>query len=186
MRDSQRSRVYKADGSLNDVSQRFETIAECRQYVIHTLNRGRVQGAFPKLAVWLLDRIKSGAFEFRDGRGRRSSCAGMFSMSLIRSQRITGIILHELAHSLHIGESTSTSTRNKDDDRQVHGWRFCDIYLTLVLHAMGREAHDKLKAGFKEHKVRFRPKRKREMTEEQRAILRDRLAQARSKAVAVQ
>ena len=47
---------------------------------------------------------------------------------------------------------------------------------------MGVDAHDRLKAQFKEHRVRFRePKKRRELTEEQRQVLSERLYEARQK-----
>jgi uncharacterized membrane protein len=63
-----------------------------------------------------------------------------------------------------------------------HGWQFAETYLLLVRHVMGVDAHDRLKAQFKEHRVRFRePKKRRELSEEQRQALRERLYEARQK-----
>jgi len=54
------------------------------------------------------------------------------------------------------------------------------VLLDLVRFVMGREAHDVLKASFKEHKVRFTaPRAKRQYTPEQLEILRARLAAGR-------
>ena len=62
-----------------------------------------------------------------------------------------------------------------------HGWEFCQTYLKVVGNVMGPEARDALKASFKEEKVRFTPPRKkRELTEEQKQILRARMAVARA------
>lgn len=49
----------------------------------------------------------------------------------------------------------------------AHGWQYAAIYLDLVHFCMGKEAADALKAAFKDHKVRFRPKRQRTVTPQQ-------------------
>lgn len=68
--------------------------------------------------------------------------------------------------------------------RATHGWEFCAIFLKLVLYMLGREAHDTVKASFKTHKVRFtKPRKKRELTEEEKDVLRARLKGEDEKAV---
>ena len=66
--------------------------------------------------------------------------------------RNEAIVLHELAHTI---------CQREHSDATGHGWQYCAIYLTLTLHAMGREAHDVLKAAFKENRVRYTAPRKR-------------------------
>ena len=78
------------------------------------------------------------------------------------------VVLHEIAHHL-AGLSHG------------HDWRFCQVMLDLVRHFMGREAHDALKASFKEHRVRFTEPRKRgPVSPERRAQLVEQLAAARA------
>ena len=76
---------------------------------------------------------------------------------------------HELSHLLQPSGSAA------------HGWQFCSIELRLVRHFLGKEAYDKLKAEFKAGRVRFtKPRAKRELTPEQRAVLGERMAVARA------
>lgn len=78
------------------------------------------------------------------------------------------VLLHEFAHhfaGLHHG----------------HDWKFASIYLDLVKHFLGAEAHSILKAGFAANKVKHRkPRQRKPLTEEQRAAAVARMAKARA------
>jgi predicted SprT family Zn-dependent metalloprotease len=86
------------------------------------------------------------------------------------------VMIHELCHLI-----VQHDYRCKGPKPAWHGWEFCQTYLKVVGNVMGPEARDALKASFKEEKVRFTPPRKkRELTEEQKQILRARMAVARA------
>jgi len=42
----------------------------------------------------------------------------------------------------------------------THGWHFAQVMLLLVRHEMGVEAHRRLRAAFKEGRVKYTPPRK--------------------------
>ena len=82
------------------------------------------------------------------------------------------ICLHELAHAVCEYEF---GTRVK------HHWQFCMVYLKLVGNVMGVEARNILRQSFKDHKVKYtKPRAKRELSEEQKEVLRARIAVARA------
>lgn len=167
-RDSQRSKVYKAEqiafkGSSIDVPE----IKDIEEYIDHIRSLGRVRESFPEL-------VKFPVF-VGDGRARRRPCANSSGIFMPRHARQKWIVLHELSHTI-------IRRRYSVLRAAGHGWQFAEAYLLLVRHVMGVEAHDRLKAQFKEHRVRFRePKKRRELTEEQRQALRERLYEARQK-----
>jgi putative metallohydrolase (TIGR04338 family) len=145
-RDSQRSRVYKSDKALVAIAKPLPSVEEVERYVRRVFGMKRIADAFPK------SRVSTWLPEVRDGRGRRSAagCAGFSTMPTW--SRNEAIVLHELAHTI---------CQREHGDASGHGWQFCSIYLTLTLHAMGREAHDVLKAAFKANRVKFTAPRKR-------------------------
>jgi|GEM_PF-5289555 len=82
------------------------------------------------------------------------------------------ICLHELAHAVCASEF---------GDGAKHHWQFCMVYLKLVGNVMGVETRDKLRQAFKDHKVKYtKPRAKRELSEEQKEVLRARIAVARA------
>ena len=145
-RDSQRSRVYKSDKALVAIAKPLATMPEVERFVKRVFGMKRVADAFPR------SRLPGWLPEVRDGRGRRKAggCASYITMPLW--SRNEAIVLHELAHTI---------CQREHNNSTGHGWEYCAIYLTLVLHAMGRDAHDVLKAAFKENRVRYTAPRKR-------------------------
>jgi putative metallohydrolase (TIGR04338 family) len=167
-RDSQRSKVYRAEnaafkGSPIDVPE----IKDIEDYIAHICSLGRVRESFPELI--------SRSIFVGDGRARRRPCANSSGIYMPRHARQKWIVLHELSHTI-------VRRRHGVVKAAGHGWQFAETYLLLVRHVMGVDAHDRLKAQFKEHRVRFRePKKRRELSEEQRQALRERLYEARQK-----
>lgn len=147
-RDSQRSKLYKAEREVWAGSKRHETIEEVEAFVAKVRGRKVLKDRF-KLA--LSNRIKIG-----DGRRRRNAAGGRYGIYMPRWSRSEMVILHELAHTITIrlcGESVA-----------AHGWQYANVYLQLVSSMLGREMHDRLKAAFKKHGVRSKPKKKRTVT----------------------
>jgi|SRR5690606_30910499 len=156
-RDSQRSKVYKAESVLKfgPALGQVGIVALVRKvesspYVIKNFG-----AQVHKVEVKRADATWSHAY--RTGKMRFSPQANEY------------IVIHELAH---------TYSRN---DNGGHGWLFCAVLLDLVRHFMGQEAHDKLKASFKAHGVKFTvPRAKRQMSPEARAAASERMAAARA------
>lgn len=175
-RDSQQSKVYRAERSVNDqhlTPPTFTTMKECERFAKKVWRSKRVQQAFPRAT-------RNELPDLHDGRGCRSAIAsGGWEVKLPKWARRETVILHELAHIIvhrEIGMSVAG-----------HGWQFCQTFLKLTLYIQGREAHDELKAAFKRFKVRYtEPRKRKPLTAEQRAVLAARLATARAaKAAAI-
>lgn len=179
-RDQQRSRVYKSDGALTKIAKPLPTVKEMQRYVDRLFGMRRMMIEFPEAfgARWRSrnpDRQKHyrtkpiSAPIVYDGRGRR--CAGGWSRGVTMPlwSRNEGILLHELAHTICV--------RKYGYKVAAHGWEYCAIYLKITLYAMGREAHDTLKAAFKANRVKFtKPRQQRVMDDAAKAALVARLA----------
>lgn len=166
MRDSQRSKVYKADKSLDQFSTKYDNLIACTHLVKRVWRMQRFKSAFPEAA-----RLSPPSVIHRC-LYRRTAWGGFWAINLPEWARTTGIVVHELAHTI-------CARQYRHEGHPAHGWQFCEIYLKLTLYVMGREAHDALKAAFKENRVKYRPPRKRQITPEQRAVLVERMTAAR-------
>lgn len=169
-RDSQREKLYRAEiEGLKDFRGReFETIGEVEAYYRDLLRQvwfGRTFGRTVR------------AVKVYDGRGRRSACHrgtinGCAMICLPRWSRFEAVVLHELAHALVPSA----------DCFAPHGREFAEKFLRLVRNRLGPDAECSLKAAFKKHHVKYKPKKI--MTAESLAALRERgrlLAAARKK-----
>lgn len=166
-RDTQRSKLYRAEGALDPFSQPLPTVDDVERFALKVWRSERVRKAFRTVSLSSPPRVK-------DGRGTSWARGGYSTINIPLWARNTRIVLHELAHTIHIREGGARGA--------AHGWQYAAVFLKLVLYMAGREAHDALKASFKEHRVKFRPPRqKRELTTEQRAALATRLAAARTR-----
>ncbi|MGA1036654.1 MAG: hypothetical protein ACO3VQ_02465 [Ilumatobacteraceae bacterium] len=138
------------------------SIEECQQYVDKIISSKYVQ------RTWNLrgtERVR--VYAGRGGGKAYHSLFGAGHITLGVWARQEAIVIHEVAHLLAGG------TR--------HNWQFCETYLKLVRHFMGKEAHDRLKASFKQHRVKYtKPRQKRVLSPEQKAILVERAAKARA------
>lgn len=167
-RDTQRSRVYKCDRILMATAGKLPEVRDVERFVKKVFASKRVQDAFPVAARWAIPQVK-------DGRARTRACGGETSIAIPRWARDEAVVLHELAHTIHLRDG------GRRGDEAYHGWRFCAIYLKLVLYLMGREAHDVLKAAFKENRVRFTaPRKSKPMDPARKAALAARLASYRA------
>lgn len=167
-RDSQRSKVYRAERQADITGERFPEIPGVEAYLRRVFSHKWFKRRYPR------------AFRFRvhDGRGRRSALgwsAGLtIEMKLPKWARTEGIILHELAHGL-TDQKAGYRIRHA-----AHGWEFCETFLALVYHYQGGVAGNRLKESFGENRVRFRkPRVGRKLTPEQRSAAIERLAAAR-------
>lgn len=144
-RDSQRSRVYAAEGVIQQkaADPAFEELAACQKYVDRIRHSAWFRRHYPGALQYI--RLK-------DGRGSTRARADNATIDLPRWGRQKAVILHELAHCV-IRQTYGSRTM------AGHGREWAAVYLALVRRWMGREAAAKLKASFQERRVRFRPKR---------------------------
>lgn len=163
-RDQQRSRVYKSDGALMKVAKPLPTVKEMQRYVDRLFGMRRMMIAFPDAfgGKWRSrdpERQKHyktkpiSAPIVHDGRCRSRAGGWSRGVTMPVWSRNEAVLLHEIAHSICVRLYGYTVA--------AHGWEYCAIYLKITLYAMGREAHDTLKAAFKANKVKFTAPRKR-------------------------
>lgn len=146
-RDNQRSKVYKSDRSLDDISKPLPSVEDIEAHVSEVFASEEVRKAFPS-AKWRPPP------EVMDGGGRKSAGANDRVVIMPRWARREGLLLHELAHTVVYREY------GRHRDIEAHGWQFCAVYLQLVRFMMGREAQDILKMAMISNGVKFRPPRK--------------------------
>jgi putative metallohydrolase (TIGR04338 family) len=172
MPDSQRSRVYQAERALDrpEWNRRLGTVQEIQDYVDRIVRSRWFRGAFPDFP---------GRIIVKDGRGRRR--AGGWRtwdggcITLPVWSRRASIVLHEVAHVV-------TPRRDAQGRRTAaHGREFAAAFLALVRRWMGAEAAAALRAAFRLHGVRYRPRRAPDPA--QRAALAARMAALRQRAV---
>jgi len=169
-RDTQRSKLYDAEraSGLEHVSHprrgHWEpmTVPECQALAQKALRSAYVRRRHPSA-----ERVaRRSTFEYGRSGGRANQFTGEVRLGLWARQPL--VVLHEVAHLL-----TPSS-------EPAHGWKFAATFLDLVRAGMGVEAHDKLKASFTKHKVRFRaPQKRAPLSPERKAALTAQLAAAR-------
>lgn len=161
-RDSQRSKVYRAEAVLSKHCTPLKELHHIEAFVEKVRSSARVQDHFPHLTE---DPVRVKA-----ARGGRST-AFYRGISISQWHRNDWVVLHELAH---------IQVQRQHGHWKVagHGREYCAVYLKLVLWFIGREAHDELKASFKEHRVKFTPPRK--LSPEARAAAAERLRKYRA------
>lgn len=163
-RDSQRSRVYKAEAFLETISKRHDSMEELTAYVRRVRTNKRVLSYARELR---------GPMVIRDWRGARSAKGGADGILMPVWSRYDAVILHELAHVV--------ISRRHRGTVATHGWEFAQLFLRLVRTCMGKEAHHLLRLSFKSRGVRYTPKRKRKpLAPEAKAKLVARLELARA------
>lgn len=176
-RDQQRSRVYKAEKVLSKFAEPLPKVNDVERYVKEVWKSKRVQNAFPKAVrpyVHGFGQTYGSEPTVKDGRGIRKAKGHQHWIAIPLWARNSYIVTHELAHTI---------TRREHGTKVAgHGWQYCEIYLTLVLYMLGREAHDVLKASFKQHRVRFtKPRERKPLSPERREQMIAILAYARAK-----
>lgn len=164
VRDSRRQKLYNAERAAKwpDTMKQWGrgSVPEMRAYVDKLCRSAWFVRRWPQFRVY--------SIQVRDGRGHRNATGGGGVVQMPLWARKEWVLLHEVAHCV-------TGTGHK------HDWMFCANYLALVHHQMGKDAADELRAQFKFHRVKYtKPRAKRPMTEEQKAILRERLKVARA------
>ena len=165
-RDSQRSRVYKAERAIRKEygGKHFRETADVERYIKKQFARKTITRRYGDIGQHITAH---------DGRGRgRAGAWGYNDITLPKWTRFELMIIHEVAHLM--------TNRLHGLNTAGHGWQFCSIYLDLVRFILGKEAHAALKASFKAHKVKFKkPQTRAPLSPEQKALLAECLAAAR-------
>lgn len=154
MRDSQRSKVYKAEREVWDIAQKFDNMDQTKRYVQVVLD------------ILDLPELKRYKVYVGDGRARRSAGGNARGIYLPKWARTPWVILHELAHTLTARQHVFKGIQ--------HHWPWASNYLMLVTKILGEGAGKRLKEAFKKHRVRFKAPQTRMLTPEARERLRQR------------
>jgi hypothetical protein len=170
-RDSQRSKLYTAEKeALEQFATPLPKVEDIQAYILKQSARTTLQtryGRAREVANWPI--------MIGDGRRTRRALAyGTNKMTFPRWARKDWVVLHEWAHIIHNrldarGSLLKSNVGTRTEELQggaSHGWQYAAIYLDLVRFCMGKEAYEALKAAFKTHKVRYKPKRSVVVTEE--------------------
>jgi hypothetical protein len=163
-RDSQREKVYRAE---REVFTERPTEFKTRRGLEGRVNRVAQSPTAKKLRTEFgLGPKRHIGVALGRAHSRSTSYGGHIRFS--RTSMCEWVMLHELSHELAPYGAQ-------------HHWPFAYVYLKLISRFMGRETAAKLKAAFKRNGVRFRPKRTRTLTPEQRQAAAERLRLGRIK-----
>jgi putative metallohydrolase (TIGR04338 family) len=146
-RDSQRGRLYKAEGACFGYDwPKMKTLDEVTDYVAWITGTKWWAKRYPSIAP--------GSVRVTDGRGRRNAEArGIDHILLPRAMRTQWIVLHELAH-------LGTNSIYRSRTYAGHGPEFAVEYLALVQRFLGRDWSGQLRDYFRDHGVRYYPARR--------------------------
>lgn len=150
-RDSQKSKCYTAEKAVF-IREEPMSLPDLTAWIHAVAERTYVRETFMFMPRW----------KVRDGRGHRRATAtrmvGYNELTFPRWSRQRWIALHEMAHVMRPCPAASHPP-GAWDWGAGHGWQFCYTYLLLVRNVLGRAAHDYLRGGFREHRVRYGPPR---------------------------
>jgi putative metallohydrolase (TIGR04338 family) len=144
-RDSQRSRVYRAETPV--AGRRLPGLPDCAAFVDEVVGSLWWASRFPEHGLAEVPRL-------RPGQGARQAYyredPGHPTITLPRRYRTSGVILHELAH---------WALRDAHD-LPVHGRTFTRVLLDATMEFGGAGRAERLEHGYAEHGVRVgRPAR---------------------------
>jgi putative metallohydrolase (TIGR04338 family) len=145
-RDSQRSRVYRAETPLG--GRRLPTLPDCAGFVDEVVGSMWWIARFPDHDLFRVPRL-------RPGHGARQAFyreeADGPTITLPRRYRTSGVLLHELVHW----------ALSEHGDVPNHGRTFTRVLLDATAEFMGAHKRERLAAGYAEHKVNIgRPARR--------------------------
>lgn len=173
-RDAQRKKVYAAEelafrrppeGFEPYPRQKGRTLDQATRYANHIAGRVGRAGQVPPFKL----NRRRGAFHrvwFGTGSGAPTVIRSQIDFSH-EAIELDWVIIHELCHEWSDFFSIAG-----------HGREWCALYLATVREVLGERWHLRLKGAFDVLGVKYRAKR--EISDEQRAILRERLAAARA------
>lgn len=145
-RDSQRSRVYRAETPLG--GRRLPELADCAAFMDEVVGSLWWLARFPERDLFRVPRL-------RPGHGARHAFyreePAEATITLPRRYRTTAVMLHELVHWALADAA----------DLQNHGRTFTRVLLDATAEFMGAAKRERLAAGYTEHKVHIgRPPRR--------------------------
>ena len=138
-RDTQRSKVYAAERTIEDWDTEKMSIPEIEEWV------GKITRS-----KWWKNHPRGGSYkiEVRDGRGRRNAggrrWVGKVVIKMPRWSRTKIVTLHEIAHGMQPHLTA------------WHGREFCRTFLDLVVRWMGKDVARELRQSFVKHRVKHR------------------------------
>jgi len=140
-RDSQRSRVYRAERTVPP-DKFFNDIEEVREYVDKIVSSRWWKNRYPWVKKVFVEHRTRGCNAL--GYAPSLFCtAGRISLPRWAWNNIT--VLHELAHTVVIPRPTIAS----------HGPEYCKTLLALVDRWGPSEGGKQLRAAFKQHRVKY-------------------------------
>jgi putative metallohydrolase (TIGR04338 family) len=140
IRDSQRSKVYKAERTLDQFYKNGMSIEDVREFVDKIMDSNWLNGKYPRAYV-------NGKVIVKDGRGRRKAGGCFAYITMPKWSRSKLVVLHELAHSI-------TDRQYEGYGVASHGREFCSIYISLIRRWMSKDVGRALKAAFKTCRVK--------------------------------
>lgn len=160
-RDTQRQRVYDAEGVLLDNASRAARrflVDEAR--MIQQSYQGTEQCSIEDCQRYVDDLVRATWFQSRFGQqtirvhwkasGKATGSFGGGRMALPPWSRSERVILHEAAHNL-------VRCCRGGLDAAAHGPEFAAVLLLLVRHRMGPQAARDLRAAYRRNRVRVAP-----------------------------
>lgn len=163
-RDSQRGKVYAAEREafrdLRMNTQLGNLSVQSYQMIVDSITGSEF---WAKLVARAEKKPKNVRVYFKTNP-RSPATGSQILISLPPWARTIATLLHELAHSACCYDTQ-------------HHWPFAAAHLELVKHYFGQQRYEALKASYKKHKVRIKPKRA--ATEAQREAGRRLAAQRR-------
>ncbi len=131
-RDSQRARLYRAEGEV-DTGRRLPTVEKMQAYVDQMA-----------AADWFLARWGERAFEVRPGFGHRRATADEHGvLQMPKWARTELVVLHEVAHCLTPRTVAS------------HGPEYAGVLIALARRAMSPATGQSLEDAFVRQRVRW-------------------------------
>lgn len=141
-RDSQRSRVYRAETPLG--GRRLPQLEDCAQFGDHVVGSLWWSARFPQRDLAYVPRL-------RPGNGARQAFyrdePDGPTITLPRRYRTAGVMIHELVHWALADAH----------DVPNHGRTFARVLLDAIAEFMGESKRELLARGYAEHNVRVAP-----------------------------
>ncbi len=166
-RDSQRSKLYRAECVIEIGDRVFLLNSDCQDYADHVTQ----SPAWKKLCrEHKISRPGITVLPARENSGRARAWGRYVTIPY--GQRRASTLLHELAHCC------------TPRIYAAHGREFARAFLLLVRQEMGADAATALATSYRKHGVRYRKRSTRQVSDEEKQRLRERLAAVRERAAA--
>jgi putative metallohydrolase (TIGR04338 family) len=181
LRDSQRSKVYNAERLAFSIQKFYNNTGmstkDIEDFIHKMITTPSLVRRYHNEFYSKYDQDKPmnekrpWKIHVKAGQGVRYARGGRYGIIIPGWARNYYVICHELAHTISIRKYEETKSI------AAHGWEFCEIYLNLVRFMINIDDHNKLKASFKEHKIKYKESKKssRVWTDEMRATFRQRM-----------